>query len=105
MKIVIVADIHGKYAVLQKIMDEITKLDFDVLVSPGDFTDMFDTTPDFTQLEIADLVVQKLLIPDKPLLCVPGNHDPYDVIDVFEDYGVPHLRRLGRGRHTFQYTL
>ncbi len=88
MRILVIADIHGKYEMLQNIMDSVTAEKFDALISPGDFTDMFDNTADFTQMELADIVLQKLMIPGKPLLCVPGNHDPYEILDIFEEYGV-----------------
>ena len=83
----VIADVHGKFEVLQKVMDEAGKEKFDVVICPGDFTDMFDIPPNFTQLDVADIVIQKLLIPNKPLLCVPGNHDPYEILEVFEEYG------------------
>jgi hypothetical protein len=88
MKILVIADIHGKYEVLQKIMDAAAREQFDIIIAPGDFTDMFDIPPNFTQLDIADIVVQKLLIPNKPLFCLLGNHDPYEILEVFDDYGV-----------------
>jgi Icc-related predicted phosphoesterase len=88
MRILIIADIHGKFGMLQKIIEDVNKEDFDFIISQGDFTDMFDGAQDFTQLEIADIVLQKLLILGKRLLCVPGNHDPYEIVDIFEEYGV-----------------
>ncbi len=88
MRILVVADIHGKFQVLQRIMDDVVGEKYDLIVSQGDFTDMFESTQDFTQMEVADTVLQKLLIPKKPVLCVPGNHDPYEILDLFEDYGV-----------------
>ncbi|MBN2330791.1 MAG: metallophosphoesterase [Candidatus Aenigmarchaeota archaeon] len=88
MRLLVVADVHGKYEKLQDIMDSIAGTAFDAVIAPGDFTDMFDIPPNFSQLDVADMVIQKLLIPNKPLLCVPGNHDPYDILDVFDDYGV-----------------
>ncbi len=88
MRILVIADIHGKFRILQKIIDDIIDEEFDAIISQGDFTDMFDVVPNFTQMEIADIVLQKLMIPKKRLLCVPGNHDPYEILDVFEDYGI-----------------
>jgi Icc-related predicted phosphoesterase len=88
MKMLVIADVHGKFEALQKIMDVAEKEDFNLIVCPGDFTDMFDIPPNFTQLDIADIVIQKLLIPNKPLLCVPGNHDPYEILDVLDEYGI-----------------
>lgn len=102
MKILIIADVHGKFGVLQEIMDDVENLDFDVIVCPGDFTDMFDIPTNFTQLDVADIVIQKLLIPNKPLYCVPGNHDPYEIIDVFDDYGINlHGKKLTHKKTSF----
>lgn len=88
MKMVVIGDVHGKVEKLQEIMDDIHDKEFDLIISQGDFTDMFDVTPDFTQIEIADIIIQKLLICGKPVLCVPGNHDPFEILDVFEEYDV-----------------
>ncbi|MBN1896539.1 MAG: metallophosphoesterase [Candidatus Aenigmarchaeota archaeon] len=88
MRIAVIGDIHGKIGKLQKIINDLENKDYDIIVSQGDFTDMFDITVDFTQLEIADVVIQKLMIPKKPVLCVPGNHDPFEILDIFEEYGV-----------------
>lgn len=88
MRLLVIADVHGKYEILQNIMDSVSGDGFDAVIAPGDFTDMFDIPSNFSQLDVADIVIQKLLIPNKPLLCVPGNHDPYEILDVFDDYGV-----------------
>ena len=102
MKILVIADIHGKFEILQKIMDAAAKEEFDIVVCPGDFTDMFDIPANFSQLDVADMVIQKLMIPNKPLFCIPGNHDPYEILDVFDEYGVG---LHGRTRKTGDYTL
>ncbi len=102
MRIVVIGDIHGKIGMVQRIMEELPGTEYDMVVSQGDFTDMFDVTQDFTQIEIADVVIQKLLIPGKPLLCVPGNHDPYEIVDLFENYGVNlHNKVKKRGKVSF----
>jgi uncharacterized protein len=88
MKIAVIADVHGKYTVLQSIMEEVREAGVDLIIAPGDFTDMFESVHDFSQMEIADMVVQKLLVPGRKVFCVPGNHDPYEIVDVFQDYGV-----------------
>ncbi len=88
MRILVIADIHGKYGILQKIMENVAGESFDIIISQGDFTDMFDITPEFTQLELADIILQKLLIPKKKVLCVPGNHDPFEILDMFDEYKI-----------------
>jgi len=87
MRILVIADVHGKYMALEKIINDAGD-DIDVVVCPGDFTDMFDVPEEFSQIDIANIVLQKLLAIGKPLLCVPGNHDPYEIIRLFEDHGV-----------------
>lgn len=82
----VIADVHGKFETLQKIMDDVENESFDIIVAPGDFTDMFDTPTNFTQLDVADMEIQKMMIPGKPILCVPGNHDPYEILNVFDEY-------------------
>ena len=86
MKILVIADIHGEHEKLSGILN-CMKYKPDLVICPGDFTDMFSAPTEFSQLDIANLVMQKLLIPNRPLLCVPGNHDPYEILDVFEQYG------------------
>jgi hypothetical protein len=56
------------------------------VVCPGNFTDVFKLPPEFSQLDIANLILQKFLVLGKPLLCVPGNHDPPEILDLLEDY-------------------
>ncbi|MBI2675400.1 MAG: metallophosphoesterase [Candidatus Aenigmarchaeota archaeon] len=87
MRILVIADVHGQYKKLRKLVSKI-KEPFDMVVTPGDITDMYSLPSEFTQLDIANLVVQCLLSMGKPLLAVPGNHDPYEILDIFEEYGV-----------------
>lgn len=102
MKIIVIADIHGKYEALQKIIEDVHDMEADLMIVPGDFTDMFDSVHDFSQIEIADTIVQKLLIPGIDVLCVPGNHDPYEIVDVFEEYGINlHNKMKKRGGVSF----
>lgn len=88
MKILIFADIHGEFEKISKIIQKIKVQDVDLILCPGDFTDMFNTPEGFSQIDIADMILQKILSLGVPVLCVPGNHDPYDVVDLFKDYGV-----------------
>ena len=86
MKILVIADIHGYSKETFGFFDKI-KENPDVVICPGDFTDMFSNNQGLSQYEIAELVLQKLLSFNKPLLCVPGNHDPYEITDLFNEYG------------------
>ena len=88
MKILVIADMHGYSEDISKFFSKINAKDFDLIISPGDFTDMFNQPPGFTQHNVADINLQKLVSFGVPLLCVPGNHDPYEIIDAFEEYDV-----------------
>jgi len=88
MKIIIIADIHGYNEDISNFFKKIKTEDADLIICPGDFTDMFNTETGFTQENVAEMILQKLLAYNRPLLCVPGNHDPYEILDVFDDYGV-----------------
>ena len=87
MKILVLADIHGDRAALDKVLDSI-KEGFDVVICPGDVTDMFNIPKEFSQMDMADMIIQKILALKKPLLCVPGNHDPYEMVHLLDDYGI-----------------
>lgn len=86
MRILVIADIHGHY---EKTFERIKKIDtgrFDIMVCPGDFTDMFNQPPGFSQTDVADMLLQKLMALHIPFYCVPGNHDPYEIVDLLEEY-------------------
>lgn len=101
MRLLIIADVHGEFEKLGKLLDKI-KEGFDAVLCPGDFTDMQNTPKDFTQIDIADIVLQKLVSLKKPVLCVPGNHDPYEIVDLFEEYGVNlHGKHMKIGETSF----
>lgn len=88
LKIMVIADIHGEFEKFSKLVDKTKEHEFDVVLCPGDFTDIFNTPEGYSQVDICELVLQKLLSLGKPVFCVPGNHDPYDTIDLFEEYNV-----------------
>ncbi|RLI97258.1 MAG: metallophosphoesterase [Candidatus Aenigmatarchaeota archaeon] len=101
MKILVVADIHGVLDSLSRLITTVGR-DFDAIICPGDFTDMYSVPKEFSQIDIAELIVQKLLSLGKPVLCVPGNHDPYEIIDVFDDYDINlHANTKRVGGETF----
>ncbi len=88
MRILVIADVHGYSDDVSKFFSKIDAKDFDLIICPGDFTDMFNQPPGFSQHNIADIILQKLVAFGTPLYCVPGNHDPYEIIDAFEEYDV-----------------
>jgi len=88
LKILVIADIHGEFEKFSKIIDKLSGRDFDLVICPGDFTDIFNIPEGYSQMDIAELIVQKLLSLGKPLFCIPGNHEPYEIIEVFDEYNV-----------------
>ncbi len=91
MKMIVFADVHGDFDTLSSVLEKISKNDVeeaDLVVCPGDFTDMFSTPEEFSQMDIADMVLQRLMSLGKPLLCIPGNHDPYEILNEFDEFGV-----------------
>jgi len=86
MNILIISDIHGDVENLLRYSDKLQELKFDVIVCPGDFTDL-NTPKGFTQEDIAKLITEELKIFKKPILSVPGNMDTKKIIDFFEKEG------------------
>ena len=87
MKILVFGDVHGKIDVLSNIIKNI-KIKPDLVICPGDFTDMFERIEGFSQLDVSNMVIQKLVSFRCPVLCVPGNHDPYDILKLFDRYKI-----------------
>jgi Icc-related predicted phosphoesterase len=87
MKILVIADVHGYSEDISAFFSKMDPKEYDLLVCPGDFTDMFNQPPGFSQHNVADIILQKLVAFGIPLLCVPGNHDPYEIIEAFDEYG------------------
>ena len=87
MKLLVVADIHGDHEKLSRILEK-EKGKFDAVVAPGDFTDMYEIPEGFDQLEIAEIIVLRLVSTRKPVFAVPGNHDPYHILEIFKDYSI-----------------
>ncbi|MBI4021256.1 MAG: metallophosphoesterase family protein [Candidatus Aenigmarchaeota archaeon] len=85
MRILVVADIYGDLAHLSSIIEAAAAHNPSLVVCPGNITDMFAVS-EFSQMDVGELVMLKLLSLRKPVLAVPGNHDPPGLIDVFEDY-------------------
>ncbi len=88
LKILLIADIHGEIDKLSTFLDNFNRKDMDLVVCPGDFTDMFNIPDGYSQMDVAEVVLQKILSLGKPTLCVPGNHDPHEILELFEDYSV-----------------
>lgn len=98
MKILVVADIHGEFGQLSKALGKTEATDIDLVICPGDFTDTTSPPQGFSQLDIGEIIIQNLKSLRKPVLCVPGNNDPYELVDLFEEYKV----NLHGKKKTFQ---
>lgn len=85
MKILIIADIHGETNKLKEVLDNV-KEQFDLILAPGDFTDMYSHPMEFSQMDIANLIIHKLVSLHKPMLCVPGNQDPYEILNILDEF-------------------
>ncbi len=99
-KILVIADVHGEFEKFSEVMDSLKENDFDLVICPGDFTDMNNTPEGYSQVDIAELILQKILSLGKPVLCVPGNHEPYDILEVFDDYDVNLHGRIRKFKDT-----
>jgi len=87
MDIVVVSDIHGDVENLLAFLDKIKELKFDVIVCPGDFTDA-NTPKGFTQEDVAKLIIGELKSLKIPVVAVPGNVDPKNIIKILESEGI-----------------
>ncbi|MEE9323317.1 MAG: metallophosphoesterase [Candidatus Aenigmarchaeota archaeon] len=88
LKILVITDVHGEFEKFSKIIDKTKAHDFDLVICPGDFTDIHNTPEGYSQMDIAELVLQKLVSLGKPVFSIPGNHEPYDILDIFDEYDV-----------------
>jgi len=83
MNVLIVSDIHNDVENILNYMDKVALLDFDLIVCPGDFTDV--TLPKgFRKLDIAKLIIEELNGLKKPVLALPGNLDK-EIIPLLEE--------------------
>jgi Icc-related predicted phosphoesterase len=88
MKILIFADTHGEYEKAAEVLSRVKTEGIDLILCPGDFTDMFAVPEGFSQMDIADMILQKIMALKVPILCIPGNHDPYEVLELFNEYNI-----------------
>jgi len=99
MKMFIAADICGRLVPLETVLSVCEKENPDLIICPGNMTDMFDNPREFSQVDVGEVVLQKMLSLGKPVLTVPGNHDPFEILDVFSDYNTnlhnKHVNLLG----------
>ena len=58
--------------------------EFDVIVFPGDWTDI-NSPKGFTQLDVAILLVEELKRLKKPIIAVPGNMDTREIVELLKE--------------------
>ena len=88
MKILAIADVHGDLEMLPILLDKVKEnYDFDVIVFPGDWTDV-NPPKGFEQIDVAMLLLEELKKNCKQLIAVPGNVDSKDLIPLLEEEGV-----------------
>ncbi|MBI4176931.1 MAG: metallophosphoesterase [Candidatus Aenigmarchaeota archaeon] len=94
MNVLVVADVHGDFETLSDVLQNV-KFDFDVVACPGDFTDIGLSLMGFSREDMLHLILDELVGLGKPVLAVPGNHDPVDTHKILDEYGV-NLHGVGR---------
>lgn len=102
MRILVLADIHSEIEALSSLLEKIDSViqTTDLIICPGNVTDMSRSDSDFTQLDFANLVIQKIVGLGKSVYFLPGNHDPYDILTIFDEYGI----NIHNKTKTFQKT-
>jgi len=81
MNIVVIGDFHNDIENIMNYADKLSGFNFDVIVCPGDFTDV--GLRGFSQTDIAKLIIAELKTFKKPIVAVPGNFDK-EVIPILE---------------------
>lgn len=82
MEILALSCIHNDIENMFNLIDQAAKLDFDVVVFPGDFTDL-SLPKGFTRIDVAKIIVAELEGLGKPLITVPGSWDR-DIIEYLD---------------------
>jgi len=86
MEILALSCIHNDIENMFTLVDQVSKLKFDVVVFPGDFTDL-NIPKGFTRIDIAKIIVSELGDLGKPLITVPGSWDK-EIIDYLDKKGI-----------------
>jgi hypothetical protein len=85
MEILVISDIHNDIENMINYMDKVSLLNFDVIVCPGDFTDV--PPKGFGPEDVTRLILEEFKTLNKPILAVPGNLDG-KIIKLLEEEGV-----------------
>ena len=100
MKILVIADIHGYYKELQRILSE-TPEDTDIIICVGDFIDIFRIPEGFSQIDMADIALQSIISLGRPLASIPGNHEPYEITDLLDSYKINLHNKIKKFKDVF----
>lgn len=86
MNVLVISDIHNDVENMMIYIDKLALLDFDVIVLPGDFSDV-NMPKGFSQIDIGRIILEEFNSLKKPILALPGNQDK-DIIPMLEECGV-----------------
>jgi Icc-related predicted phosphoesterase len=101
MNIVVISDIHGDVENLITYFDKIKEFKFDVIVCPGDFSDAY-VPRGFKQEDIVNLIIKEFKTLKKPILTVPGNVDPKNIVKILEEEKISiHGKGISIGEYGF----
>jgi len=85
MNILVIGDVHNDIENISNYIDNISLLEFDVIIYSGDFSDV--PPKGFTSTDIAKIILEELKTFNRPILAVPGNWDR-DVIGLLNKEGM-----------------
>jgi len=86
MEILALSCIHNDIENMFSLIDQVAKQDFDVVVFPGDFTDL-NLPKGFARVDMAKIIVAQLESLGKPLIVVPGSWDK-EIIGYLDKKGI-----------------
>ncbi len=86
MEILALSCIHNDIENMFGLIDQVSKLDFDLTVFPGDFTDL-NLPKGFTRIDVAKIIVSELESLGKPLIVVPGSWDK-EIVGYLDKKGI-----------------
>lgn len=86
MRILALACIHNDVESLLTLLERISSEKFDVVVCPGDFTDL-SLPKGFTRVDVGKLILEELRGTGKPVVAVPGSWDK-ELINFLDREGV-----------------
>lgn len=86
MEILAIGCIHNDIENMFTLIDQMEKLQFDVIAFPGDYTDL-NLPRGFTRVDVAKIIVSQLESLGKPVVTVPGSWDK-EIIQYLDKKGI-----------------